>query len=451
MSHSPAPATPLGLCTRRLPLADYAQRLGDAHPPLSAAQAVAEAERCLYCFDAPCTIACPTGIDVPTFVTRIAQGNLRGAAKTILEENILGGMCARVCPTEVLCEQACVRNTESGQPVQIGLLQRHATDAVQHTSAKALFERAPSTGKRVAVVGAGPAGLSAAHRLAWLGHAVTLFDAKPKLGGLNEYGLATYKTPDNFAQREIEWLLSIGGIETRLNSTLGEHISLEGLCKTYDAVFLGLGLGDVQTLGLANEQTRGVRYAVDFISELRQAEHPSQVPVGSCVVVIGGGMTAVDAAVQSKLLGALSVTMVVRRGPEHMAASVEEQRWARENGVLIQHYAAPQELLVQEGQLQGLRLANTELRNGGLHTLETGYVLPADMLLIATGQKMETTPVNGLSLTAGKVATAPDGKTNHPKIWVGGDSRHGGKDLTVEAVQHGKLAALSIHRHLIAA
>ena len=451
MSNPQAPASTAGLCTQRLPLAQYAHNFGDAHPPLTSLQAKAAAERCLYCFDAPCTIACPTGIDVPTFIARIAQGNLHGAAKTILNENILGGMCARVCPTEVLCEQACVRNTESGQPVEIGRLQRHATDAHMAQTDKPVFTRATATSKRVAVVGSGPAGLSAAHRLALLGHSVTLMEAKSKLGGLNEYGLATYKTPDQFAQREIDWLLSIGGIETRLHAALGEHITLDGLCDTYDAVFLGVGLGGVHALGLTNESAKGVRHAVDFIAELRQAEHPSQVAVGSSVVVIGGGMTAVDAAVQSKLLGASSVTMVVRRGPEHMAASPAEQSWAKENGVGIRHYAAPAELLLENGQLKGVRLAHTELRDGQLKLLDTGFTLAADMLLIATGQQMLQDQVKQLTLRDGKIATDANGKTSHAKVWAGGDCRHGGKDLTVEAVQHGKLAALSIHQHLMGA
>lgn len=451
MSSSHAAGQTPGLCAQRLPLAQYAQHFADAHPPLSPAQAITEAERCLYCFDAPCTTACPTGIDIPGFIARIAQGNLRGAAKTILSDNILGGMCARVCPTEVLCEQACVRNTESGQPVEIGLLQRHATDAQLTQAHPPLFVRAPATGKRVAVVGSGPAGLSAAHRLALLGHGVTLMEAKAKLGGLNEYGLATYKTPDNFAQREIDWLLSIGGIETRLHTALGDDLTLNGLCETYDAVFLGIGLGGVHRLGLPNEDASGVRHAVDFIAELRQAAHPSQVAVGAQVVVIGGGMTAVDAAVQSKLLGAASVTMVVRRGPEHMAASPAEQSWARENGVVIQHYAAPEELLLENGHLQGVRLAHTELREGRLHTLNTGFTLPADMLLIATGQQMLPSQVQQLTRRDGKIATDVNGKTSHAKVWAGGDCRHGGKDLTVEAVQHGKLAAMSIHQHLMGA
>ena len=230
-----------GLCHNRLSLAEYARNFSDAHPPLSAVQAKIEADRCYYCYDAPCTLACPTGIDIPSFIARIAQGNLRGAAKAILEENILGGMCARVCPTEVLCEQACVRNGNEAKPVEIGLLQRHATDAYMADPGKPLFTRAPSSGCRVAVVGAGPAGLSCAHRLAMLGHDVVVFESRPKGGGLNEYGLATYKTVDNFAQREMDWLLSIGGIELRLNQGLDQELTLEALCRDHDAVFLGMG------------------------------------------------------------------------------------------------------------------------------------------------------------------------------------------------------------------
>ena len=208
-----APSSLPDVAAGRLSQAEYARNFADAHPPLNAVQAQLEAERCYYCFDAPCTVACPTGIDIPSFIARIAQGNLRGAARTILEANVLGGMCARVCPTEVLCEQACVRNTQEDKPVEIGLLQRRATDAYFDRPGAPLFTRAAPSGRKVAVVGAGPAGLACAHRLALLGHAVTLFDDKPKLGGLNEYGLATYKTVDGFAQKEIDWLLSIGGIE----------------------------------------------------------------------------------------------------------------------------------------------------------------------------------------------------------------------------------------------
>jgi dihydropyrimidine dehydrogenase (NAD+) subunit PreT len=297
------PTRACGVHAARLNLADYAVNFADAHPPLTRSQALIEAERCYYCFDAPCITACPTGIDIPTFIQRIAQDNLRGAAKAILEANPLGGMCARVCPTEVLCEQACVRNTNESKPVEIGALQRHATDAFFAKPGAPLFTRAAATGKRVAVVGSGPAGLACAHGLARQGHEVVIFEARAKGGGLNEYGLASYKTVNDFAQQELQWLLSIGGIELRCEQQLGLDFTLESLLAEHDAVFLGMGLAGVNALGLGEPPLQGLRDAVDFIAELRQSL-PETVPVGRRVVVIGGGMTAVDAAVQSKLLGA---------------------------------------------------------------------------------------------------------------------------------------------------
>jgi len=437
------------LAAGRLSQAEYARNFAEAHPPLTPVQAQLEAERCYYCFDAPCTVACPTGIDIPTFIARIAQGNLRGAARTILEENVLGGMCARVCPTEVLCEQACVRHTQEDKPVTIGLLQRRATDAYFAEPGAPLFTRAAPSGRRVAVVGAGPAGLSCAHRLAMLGHAVTLYDDKPKLGGLNEYGLATYKTVDGFAQKEIDWLLSIGGIEVKARHSLGRDMHLDALARDHDAVFLGLGLAGVNTLGIAEPADAAARAAVDFIAELRQAASPADVPVGRRVVVIGGGMTAVDAAVQSRLLGAEDVTIVYRRGPDAMSASGDEQRWAQTNGVSIKHWAAPQQMLVAGGRVLGVRFARTEMRAGRLVNSGECFDLEADMVLKAIGQSFEAQPL-GLSLTLkdGRIATDAEGRTSHPKIWAGGDCRHGGRDLTVEAVEHGKVAALAIDRVL---
>jgi dihydropyrimidine dehydrogenase (NAD+) subunit PreT len=433
----------------RLSPAEYARNFADAHPPLTPVQARLEAERCYYCYDAPCTTACPTGIDIPTFIARIAQENHRGAAHAILEENVLGGMCARVCPTEVLCEQACVRNLQEDKPVEIGLLQRHATDAYFARPGAALFTRAVASGRKVAVVGAGPAGLACAHRLALLGHAVTLFDDKPKLGGLNEYGLATYKTVDGFAQKEIDWLLSIGGIEVRAQHSLGRDMFLDSLTKDHDAVFLGLGLAGVNTLGIAEPAGSAARAAVDFIAELRQATSPASVAVGRRVVVIGGGMTAVDAAVQMRLLGAEDVTMVYRRGPEGLSASQHEQHWAQTNGVRIKHWGAPQRTLVTDGRVTGVRFARTAMQDGRL--VQTGEVfdIEADVVLSAIGQCFEA-QVLGLALTLkdGRIATDPEGQTSHAKVWAGGDCRHGGRDLTVEAVEHGKVAAIAIDRFL---
>ena len=438
-----------GVHAARLNLADYAVNFSDAHPPLTRPQALIEAERCYYCHDAPCATACPTGIDIPSFIHRIAQDNNRGAARAILEANPLGGMCARVCPTEVLCEQACVRNTNEDKPVEIGLLQRHATDAFFAQQGAPLFQRAAPTGQRVAVVGAGPAGLACAHGLAVRGHSVVLFEARPKLGGLNEYGLASYKTTGNFAQKEVAWLLSVGGIEVRTAQQLGRDITLDGLLGGFDAVFLGLGLQGVNALGMAEPTATGLRNAVDFIAELRQSADLSTVPVGRCVVVIGGGMTAVDAAVQSRKLGAEEVTIVYRRGAESMSASRVEQQWAQTNGVHIRHWAAPKELLCEDGAVTGMRFAATALRDGKL--IETGetFTLEADMVLKAIGQTYVAEPAGkAIALQGGRIATDDAGRTSLARVWAGGDCRAGGRDLTVEAVEHGKVAALSIHEAL---
>ena len=438
-----------GICAGRLSREEYAKNFSDSHTPLNRVQALIESDRCYYCFDAPCTTACPTGIDIPTFIQRIAQDNIRGAAKTILEENILGGMCARVCPTEVLCEQACVRNTNEDKPVEIGLLQRFATDNYFARPGAPLFTRAAASGKRVAVVGAGPAGLSCAHRLAMLGHAVVIFDAHPKLGGLNEYGLATYKTIDGFAQKEINWLLLIGGIEIQAGKILGRDIVLDNLVRDYDAVFLGLGLAGVNTIGISEPQATGLRDAVAFIAELRQARDVSQVPIGRQVVVIGGGMTAVDAAVQSKKLGAEDVTIVYRRGEEAMSASDDEQNWAKKNGVKIKHWGAPKEVLAEDGQVHGVRFAYTGMQDGKLVETGESFTLSADMVFKAIGQTYEAAPAGAvITLKNGRIAADDEGRTSHAKVWAGGDCIYGGRDLTVEAVEHGKRAAISIDNTL---
>lgn len=438
-----------GIAAGRLTADEYATNFSDSHQPLTRAQALIEADRCYYCYDAPCIKACPTGIDVPTFIQRIAQDNLRGAANAILEANILGGMCARVCPTEVLCEQSCVRNTNEDKPVEIGLLQRYATDQYFAQPGAPLFTRAATSGKRVAVVGAGPAGLAFAHRAAILGHAAVLFDANPKPGGLNEYGLATYKTVDGFAQKEIDWLLCIGGIEVRANQALGRDIVLDDLVRDYDAVFLGMGLAGVNALGITEPQAAGLRDAVDFIAELRQARDVSQVPIGRKVVVIGGGMTAVDAAVQSKKLGAEDATIVYRRGEGAMSASRYEQDWAKKNGVKIKHWAAPREILAEGGQVRGVRFAYTRYVDGKLAETGETFELPADMVFRAIGQTYEATPAGAaIALEGGRIAAAGDGRTSHPRVWAGGDCIHGGRDLTVEAVEQGKLAAISVDRWL---
>jgi glutamate synthase (NADPH/NADH) small chain len=444
----------------RLAADQYAKAFADASPRLTRAQALLEAERCLYCFDAPCATACPTSIDVPSFIKRISDDNLRGAARTILESNPLGGMCARVCPTENLCEAVCVRNTQEGKPVAIGRLQRHAVDALMESAKPQIFTRATATGKKVAVVGAGPAGLACAHTLARRGHDVALFDARPKAGGLNEYGLASYKTPDNFAQREVQWLLAIGGMTVHHDWKLETPAQLDTLRSDFDAVFLGMGLSATPALGIPGEHFPGVQDAVDFIAELRQCADLATLPVGRRVVVIGGGMTAVDAAVQSRRLGAETVHMVYRRGPDALSASQAEQEWAQTNGVRIHYWLAPQEIVStldlsnpaapDAGHVCAVRFARQTQVDGRLQATGETEVLQADMVLKAIGQQLGNPMLSqsGLALKAGRIATDAEGQTNLPGVWAGGDCRAGGLDLTVEAVEHGKQSAHAIHAFL---
>jgi glutamate synthase (NADPH/NADH) small chain len=428
----------------RLPAAELAANFADAHPPLSPDAAVVEANRCYFCHDAPCVAACPTGIDIPGFIRGIATGNLRGAGTLILQENIFGGTCARACPTEILCEQACVRTAQESRPLQIGALQRRATDWMMAEGAQP-FTRAPTTGKRVAVLGAGPAGLSCAHRLAVYGHEVTVFEAREKPGGLNEYGIAAYKLADDFAQRETAYILAIGGIEIRYNQALGRDLTLDSLRATHDAVFLGIGQAGVNALGLGNEAVFGVLDAVDFIAKLRQASDKSTVAVGRRVVVVGGGNTAIDAAVQSRRLGAGQVTLLYRRGAAQMSATPDEQDWARLNGVQLRHWVAPVELMASAGALTGVVCARTRLDGQRLVITEERETLPADMLLKAVGQVL--IPPAGPRIEAGRIVVDADRRTSLERVYAGGDCV-AGADLTVSAVQDGKLAAEAIHRAL---
>jgi len=439
----------VGIAPGRLSQAQYAENFGDLHPPLDKHEAYVEADRCYFCYDAPCQTACPTSIDIPLFIREILTKNPLGAAETIFEQNILGGMCARVCPTEQLCEEACVREAAEGKPVKIGLLQRYATDIAMEADAQ-FFERAPSTGKTVAVVGAGPAGLAAAHRLSLHGHDVVMFDGHPKPGGLNEYGIASYKTPNGFAQEEVDYVTSIGGITIETGKLLGEDFALGELTQQYDAVFLGMGLGGVNALRAEGEDAAGVDDAINFIAELRQAADLSALPIGRRVVVIGGGMTAVDAAVQSKLLGAEEVTMVYRRGKAQMNASEFEQDLAAAKGVTIRHWLAPKRVLLTDGKVSGLELCYMALDDAG--TLKpTGETTTSacDQIFKAIGQTLATDG-GGVALAGGKIAVDAEGKTSLPKVWAGGDCATGGDDLTVTAVAEGRDAAESIHRFLSA-
>ncbi|MDP8252024.1 NAD(P)-dependent oxidoreductase [Pseudochrobactrum saccharolyticum] len=432
-------------------LDNYQDVFADLHPPLDKHEALVEADRCYFCYDAPCMTACPTHIDIPQFIRQIAGGNPQGAARTILSENILGGMCARVCPTETLCEEACVREAAEGKPVRIGLLQRHATDHLMESGVHP-FTRAPVTGKSVAVVGAGPAGLACAHALAREGHTVTIFEARPKGGGLNEYGIASYKSVDNFAARELEFILKIGGITIETGKALGKDIQLDALRSGYDAVFLGLGLGGTNRLHIAGEAAENVLDAVRTIAELRQSSDLSRLNIGKNIVVIGGGMTAIDIAIQIKRLGAENVTLAYRRDREHMNASLYEQQLAQTEGVVIRACLQPEEILLNDqGQAVAIRFAQTEQREGKLVATGATLTLAADQIYKAIGQKLDGQGLgaSGMEMSNGRIKIDTENRTSVKGIWAGGDCVAGGQDLTVASVQDGKIAAQSIHQHLM--
>ncbi|MFN7102731.1 MAG: NAD(P)-dependent oxidoreductase [Pseudorhizobium sp.] len=438
-----------GIRAGRLSPEHYASNFSDLHPRLDKHEALVAADRCYFCYDAPCMTACPTAIDIPLFIRQISTGNPIGSAKTIFDQNILGGMCARVCPTETLCEQACVRNTAEDRPVEIGNLQRYATDIAMEAG-RQFYTRPASTGRRIAVIGAGPAGLACAHRLAMHGHDVVIFDAREKPGGLNEYGIATYKATDDFAQREVDYVTAIGGIEIRTGQMLGRNFTLPDLTGEFDAVFLGIGLSGVNNLGIEGEELAGVDDAVEFIAALRQAVDKATVPVGRRVVVLGGGMTAIDAAIQAKLLGAEEVTICYRRGKENMNASGYEQDLAAAKGVIIRHWLAPRRIVGKDGTVAGIELEYTAMVDGRLTgTGETG-VIAADQVMKAIGQTFAASGLGTLRIEAGRIVTDAAGRTSMAGVWAGGDCVGIGEDLTVTAVAQGRDAAESINTLLVA-
>ncbi|MDA7087568.1 NAD(P)-dependent oxidoreductase [Pseudomonas sp. SA3-5] len=434
--------------------AELADRFADLAPPLTARQAALESARCLYCYDAPCINACPSEIDIPSFIRNISHENVQGAAQTILSANILGGSCARVCPTEILCQQACVRNNaQECAPVLIGLLQRHAIDNAQFSEHP--FQRAAASGKRIAVVGAGPAGLSCAHRLAMHGHEVVIFEAREKAGGLNEYGIAKYKLVDDFAQRELAFLLQIGGIEIRHGHKLGDDLSLSELHQQFDSVFLGIGLAASKRLGLADDAAPGLLAATDYIRELRQTDDLSQLPLARRCIVLGAGNTAIDMAVQMSKLGADDVNLVYRRGLSEMGATEHEQAIAKDNQVRLLTWAQPEQVLLDDqGQVRGMRFARTRLDNGRLQATGETFELAADAIFTAIGQAFDGAALvdplaRELQREGERIWVDAQLRTSLPGIYAGGDCTALGQDLTVQAVQHGKLAAEAIHAHLM--
>jgi dihydropyrimidine dehydrogenase (NAD+) subunit PreT len=444
----------MSIQNNRLSEPDYRLNFEDIHPPFETREgALVEANRCLFCYDAPCTKSCPTSIDVPTFIKQISSGNLKGSAKTIFDSNILGAGCSRVCPVEKLCEGACVFNLLEEKPISIARLQRYATEpAIQQKWP--LYPRKKSTGKKVAVVGAGPAGLSAAHVLARNGVEVTIYEKEAKGGGLMTYGVAAYKVTPEFCQEEVDYILSVGGIEVKYNQELGKNIQLADLQKQYDAVFLGIGVGIARGLEIPGENMSGVVDAISYIYDIRTKPF-NEIPVGDKVVVIGLGMTAIDAATQSKRLGATEVTIVYRRTENEKPCTDEEVDIARLDGCQFVWLAAPKEVIGKDGKVTHLVCSKMKLgepdASGRRAPVDTGetITLETDMVIKAAGQIPFENLVasNGLLHKNGKVSIEADGSTNLKGIFAGGDCVNGGKEV-VDAVQAGKVGAGSILKYL---
>lgn len=388
----------------------------EIHPALTRDAALAEAHRCLFCFDAPCTIACPTHIDVPAFIKKIASDNLTGSARVILDANPMGHSCARACPVDVLCEGACVMNERDEKPINIALLQRHATDYALAKNLK-LFTPGRPTGKKVAIIGSGPAGLSCAQDLRRAGHAVTMYESRSQPGGLNTYGIAEYKLQPRTALAEAKMVLDLG-VELKLGVTIGKDIPLETLLRDFDAVFVAIGLGATKNLGIPGENLPGVVDALTFIEALKMRR--PDLNVGRHVVVIGAGNTAIDAVTQAKRLGAETSTIVYRRGEADMPCYDYEYELAKADGCSFRFNCTPLEIVGREDAgTRGLRVK----------TAEGEETIPCDMVIKALGQVART-----------DFAIPKD----NPKLFMGGDCANGGAEI-VNAAAEGKAAAAKIH------
>jgi glutamate synthase (NADPH/NADH) small chain len=428
---------------------EIVERFPDLHPAFNAQAALVESNRCLFCFDAPCMIACPTHIDVPRFIKKIASGNLAGSAKTILEANILGGSCSRACPVEVLCEGACVLHRYNKQPIAIARLQRFAMDTFQAAGAPQPFEPAPATGKSVALIGAGPASLACAAELRRHGIAATIYDARALPGGLNTFGIAEYKLPLETSLQEIDLIARLG-VAFHFNHTV-DAASLATLEATHDAIFLGVGLGAIHSLGIANEQLPGVTNALDLIAGYKSGAILTSPPR---VAVIGAGNTAIDAAIASIRLGATEVTMIYRRGPEQMSAFTFEYDHAKHEGVQFLWHTAPAGI-VGETRVEALKLTRLSASDDGslLPIAGSDFDLPVDMIVLAIGQATHTGFLASSSVKTERgriVIDRATGQTSHPKYFAGGDCTNGGREV-VDAVADGKRAALGIAAYLEAA
>ena len=438
----------------RLSPEEYQQNFSDVHPPFETLNAaLVEANRCLFCYDAPCTKSCPTSIDVPKFIKQITTDNIKGSAHTILSSNIMGAGCSRVCPVEKLCEGACVYNLMEEKPIPIARLQRFSTDAAIKNNWQ-LFERKPSNGKKVAIVGAGPAGLSCAHILSRQGVEVTIFEKENKGGGLMTYGIAAYKVTPQFCDDEVNFITAVGGITIKYQKELGKDISLEELQKNYDAVYLAIGVGMARQLDIPGENTPGVEDAISFIYTLRNKGF-SSVAVGDNVAVIGLGMTAIDAATQAKRLGANKVTILYRRTENEKPCTQVELELALLDGCEVIWLAAPKEVITENGKVKALLCSKMQLgapdASGRRSPVDTGetFTLEVDMIIKAAGQMPFENLINqyGISNSKGKITLDENCATNIKGVFAGGDAVNGGKEV-VDAVQAGKDGAKAILKYI---
>jgi dihydropyrimidine dehydrogenase (NAD+) subunit PreT len=438
----------------RLAREQYEQNFSDIHPPFDTADAaLVEANRCLFCYDAPCTKSCPTGINVPKFIKQISTDNLKGSAHTIFISNIMGAGCSKVCPVEKLCEGACVYNLMEEEPIAIARLQRYSTDKAM-TANWQLFKRKESTGKKVAIVGAGPAGLSCAHVLSREGIDVTIFEKENKGGGLMTYGIAAYKVTPEFCEDEVNYILGIGGIEIKYGQELGKNVSLADLQKNYNAVYLGIGVGLARQLDIPGEELEGVEDAIKFIYDIRDKGY-DKVAVGDRVAVIGMGMTAIDAATQAKRLGAKQVTMVYRRTENEKPCTQVELDIARLDGCEIIWLAAPKEVIGEGGKVKQLICTKMVLgepdTSGRRSPVDTGetFSLDVDMVIKAAGQMPfeELVKNNNIENKSGRIILKDKAATNISGVFAGGDAVNGGKEV-VDAVQAGKEGAAAIISYL---
>jgi dihydropyrimidine dehydrogenase (NAD+) subunit PreT len=436
----------------------YEQNFADITPPMNARQAAIEASRCLYCFDAPCIQACPTRIDVPGFIKRIMTANVRGAARVILEANILGASCGRVCPTEVLCEGACVMVEKGEKAIEIGRLQRFAVDHVLDRNIQ-LFQAGKPNGRRIACIGSGPASLACAAHLARKGYSVTVFDRRELSGGLNTYGIAAYKTRASDSLREVDMVKSLG-VEIRQKVEIGRDVSFEQLEKNFDAVFIGVGLGETWAMNIPGENLDGVCGALEFI-EPTKSQPFSRVAIGRRVACIGAGNTAIDVVTAARRLGAEAVYLVYRRSEQEMPAFRYEYELAKKDGVNFLWQTQPVRILGSGGVVTGLECVRTRLGEPdarGKRAPETipnsTFTIDVDMVVRAVGQKQATDflrSVKGIEVRKdGTVVTDTQHRTGNQKYFAGGDCVNGGREV-VDAVAEGMAAGRGIDAWLATA